>query len=637
MVDPSKLGEQGRLSDASGNETHEAPKMDSTAGHHKENNRLNTGKDDGNNQAISRDDPNRAEKAIDRNRRKDEERAAKRGIASQIGNTLTHNQADTTDPHAHDSDDDDRRRNMMANPMFKHALKQLIHHIIAMVTKIAFSIALWEGIVKTVRWIWNGVKHLVHNIIKGAKHLWHNFENWAAHNKVMAAAVKTIHGAWVHAGWVGKTLMVLGAVSTGGVGVISGANAINSYIQEQHQPARIDSSCGLLSQMAKSVNSATEDMAATGGASGSWKDNGKKIFDIFTKKYGTSGAAATGIVGNCVQESSCNPTTIEGGSHSDDPTAAGSSGYGIFQFTPDTDYNKWLKSHGGKPTIDNEIEYAMQPTADKSITRALDFKSFGHITDPVKACDEFESKFEVAGVVALKAREGYAQQAYSMFNGSSISANDSLLGASAGDDATSNDGTATNAAAAKCTGNGTGSDDSADGTGSIKESSPSGQMRWARDKVPDDVKPYIHDPQKAGLSWGSASGWSTPGGQCVDLSVSLFHRIWKGAPGHLSGNGKDMANSAAAAFHGQTSKTPHAGSIVSEVSPTVSQEYGHTYIVEHVLANGDIICVEQNCAGLSGDENGTPETWDYLWISKDYYSKYDTFFTPNGSPNWNGA
>ena len=636
MVDPSKLGEQGRLSDASGNETHEAPKMDSTAGHHKENNRLNTGKDDGNNQAISRDDPNRAEKAIDRNRRKDEERAAKRGIASQIGNTLTHNQADTTDPHAHDSDDDDdRRRNMMANPMFKHALKQLIHHIIAMVTKIAFSIALWEGIVKAVRWIWNGVKHLVHNIIKGAKHLWHNFENWAAHNKVMAATVKAVHGAWVHAGWVGKTLMVLGAVSTGGVGVISGANAINSYIQEQHQPARIDSSCGLLSQMAKSVNNATEDMAATGGASGSWKDNGKKIFDHLAKTDGFSGAGAAGAAGNAAQESQCNPTAYN----------PGGNVIGIFQwgnggvngdrfekggFCKNDDKSTWTIDNEMKLT-DYELDHGYHGCKEK----------VGHETDPKEAAHIWAGSapdgFEGAAGQNEGARENYAQQAYDAFNGSSISANDSLLGASAGDDATSNDGTATNAAAAKCTGNGAGGSDSADGTGSIKESSPSGTLRWHRDNVPDDVKPYIHDPQKAGLSWGSAKGWSTPGGQCVDLSVSLFHAIWKGAPGHLSGNGRDMANSAAAAFHGSTSKTPHAGAIVSQVGGGADPQYGHTYIVEHVLANGDIICVEQNVAGYSGDSNGTPETWDYLWISKDYYSKYDTFFTPNGSPNWNGA
>lgn len=636
MVDPSKLGEQGRLSDASGNETHEAPKMDSTAGHHKENNRLNTGKDDGNNQAISRDDPNRAEKAIDRNRRKDEERAAKRGIASQIGNTLTHNQADTTDPHAHDSDDDDdRRRNMMANPMFKHALKQLIHHIIAMVTKIAFSIALWEGIVKAVRWIWNGVKHLVHNIIKGAKHLWHNFENWAAHNKVMASTVKAIHGAWVHAGWVGKTLMVLATASTGGVGIISGANAINSYIQEQHQPARIDSSCGLLSQMAKSVNNATEDMAATGGASGSWKDNGKKIFDHLAKTDGFSGAGAAGAVGNAAQESQCNPTAYN----------PGGNVIGIFQwgnggvngdrfekggFCKNDDKSTWTVDNEMKLT-DYELDHGYHGCKEK----------VGHENDPKEAahiwCGSAPDGFEGAAGQNEGARENYAQQAYDAFNGSSISANDSLLGASAGDDATSNDGTATNAAAAKCTGNGTGGGDSADGTGSIKESSPSGTLRWHRDNVPDDVKPYIHDPQKAGLSWGSAKGWSTSGGQCVDLSVSLFHAIWKGAPGHLSGNGRDMANSAAAAFHGSTSKTPHAGAIVSQVGGGADPQYGHTYIVEHVLANGDIICVEQNVAGYSGDSNGTPETWDYLWISKDYYSKYDTFFTPNGSPNWNGA
>lgn len=565
------------------------------------------------------------------NARLDEAKADKQGFKKQLSNSVFN--PGSSNPR--DDDDDDNRQNSYLS---NHILKNLLHKVAAVIAKAAGSYGFWAAAIYILHRAWDGIKHFGHRLIQSAKNAWHKFANWAGHNKVLAATVKGVKGAWATAGTFGKGLMIAGAISGGGATVYATGTLLNDArtVFETHV-ARMDGSCSLLDQVAQAFNDATKDEAASGGASGSWKDNGKKIFDIFTKKYGASGAAAAGIVGNCVQESSCNPTTIEGGSHNDDPAAAGGSGYGIFQFTPDTDYAKWLKGHGGKPTIDNEIEYAMQPTADKSITRALDFKSFGHITDPVQAADEFEKHFEVAGVKAIIAREDYAKQAYSMFNGSSISANDSLLGASASDTATGNDGASATNKANKCNGKSGDDGGAADGTGSIKESSPSGTLRWHRDQVPDDVKPYIHDPEKAGLSWGSAKGWSTPGGQCVDLSVSLFHAIWKGAPGHLSGNGRDMANSAAAAFHGSTSKTPHAGSIVSQVGGGADPTYGHTYIVEHVLANGDIICVEQNVAGYSGDSNGTPETWDFLWISKDYYSKYDTFFAPSGSPNWNGV
>lgn len=578
---------------------------------------------------VARDPRAPASVRREANARLDEAKADKQGFKKQLSNSVFN--PGSSNPR--DDDDDNNRQNSYLS---NHILKNLLHKVAAVIAKAVGSYGFWAAAIYILHRAWDGIKHFGHRLIQGAKNAWHKFANWASHNKVLAATVKGVKGAWTAAGTFGKGLMIAGAISGGGATVYATGTLLNdARTAFETHVARMDGSCSLLDQVAQAFNDATKDEAASGGASGSWKDNGKKIFDHLVKTDGFSGAGAAGAVGNAAQESQCNPTAYN----------PGGNVIGIFQwgnggvngdrfekggFCKNDDKSTW--------TIDNELkltDYELDHGYHACKVKV------GHESDPKEAahiwCGRAPDGFEGAPGQAEGAREDYAQQAYSAFNGSSISANDSLLGASASDTATGNDGASATNNANKCNGKSGDDGGAADGTGSIKESSPSGTLRWHRDQVPDDVKPYIHDPEKAGLSWGSAKGWSTPGGQCVDLSVSLFHAIWKGAPGHLSGNGRDMANSAAAAFHGSTSKTPHAGSIVSQVGGGADPTYGHTYIVEHVLANGDIICVEQNVAGYSGDSNGTPETWDFLWISKDYYSKYDTFFTPSGSPNWNGV
>lgn len=578
---------------------------------------------------VARDPRASASVRREANARLDEAKANKQGLKKQLSNNVFN--PGSSNPR--DDDDDDNRQNSYLS---NHILKNLLHKVAAVVAKAVGSYGFWAAAIYILHRAWDGIKHFGHRLIQGAKNAWHKFANWAGHNKILAATVKGVKGAWTAAGTFGKGLMIAGAISGGGATVYATGTLLNdARTAFETHVARMDGSCSLLDQVAQAFNDATKDEAASGGASGSWKDNGKKIFDHLVKTDGFSGAGAAGAVGNAAQESQCNPTAYN----------PGGNVIGIFQwgnggvngdrfekggFCKNDDKSTW--------TIDNELkltDYELDHGYHACKVKV------GHESDPKEAAHIWAGRapdgFEGAPGQAEGAREDYAQQAYSAFNGSSISANDSLLGASASDTATGNDGASATNNANKCNGKSGDEGGAADGTGSIKESSPSGTLRWRRDQVPDDVKPYIHDPEKAGLSWGSAKGWSTPGGQCVDLSVSLFHAIWKGAPGHLSGNGRDMANSAAAAFHGSTSKTPHAGSIVSQVGGGADPTYGHTYIVEHVLANGDIICVEQNVAGYSGDSNGTPETWDFLWISKDYYSKYDTFFTPSGSPNWNGV
>ena len=102
------------------------------------------------------------------------------------------------------------------------------------------------------------------------------------------------------------------------------------------------------------------------GVAGDWLTEGtetykvaKKIFDVFTKEYGTSGAFAAGVLANAFAESGFRPDVMEGGVrvgmntpdgpsyNSANPGAVG--GGGLFQFTPYTKFShsKWWKGRSG--------------------------------------------------------------------------------------------------------------------------------------------------------------------------------------------------------------------------------------------------------------------------------------------------
>lgn len=176
-----------------------------------------------------------------------------------------------------------------------------------------------------------------------------------------------------------------------------------------------------------------------------------------------------------------------------------------------------------------------------------------------------------------------------------------------------------------------GGDGDADGSGSI--SGGKGVKHWGRNSVPKDVKKYIHDPHKAGLAWANSSGWFNPGDQCVHFSSSYFALLWTGLSNRrvMVPEGKDSARMWASANGGKTSKTPHAGAIAScpgSVSGISTSGAGHTWIVLHVLSNGDTIIAEQNMPGLSGEGNGTYCTWNFGRIPKSVSDKYVTYYTP---------
>jgi beta-N-acetylhexosaminidase len=77
----------------------------------------------------------------------------------------------------------------------------------------------------------------------------------------------------------------------------------------------------------------TDASTSTGSAVTSGSDNEQAIWNWLVGQ-GLSGAEAAGIMGNIEQESDFDPTIIQGGGDSNDPTAAGSGGWGLVQWTP---------------------------------------------------------------------------------------------------------------------------------------------------------------------------------------------------------------------------------------------------------------------------------------------------------------
>lgn len=160
------------------------------------------------------------------------------------------------------------------------------------------------------------------------------------------------------------------------------------------------------------------------GVGGEWTQPGtpsyntaKAIFDFFTQKLGFSGAGAAGVVGNAYAESGFNPQASNG------------SHVGLFQW----DTSNRLKGgniirSSSDYTVDNELKLAQWELNNKYQSVK---NSVGHASDAQSAAIDWLDHYEIAPGQAEEKRKAAAVQAYQLFNGASISANDSLLGSDA--------------------------------------------------------------------------------------------------------------------------------------------------------------------------------------------------------------
>lgn len=159
---------------------------------------------------------------------------------------------------------------------------------------------------------------------------------------------------------------------------------------------------------------------------------------------------------------------------------------------------------------------------------------------------------------------------------------------------------------------------------------------WRYDSLPDELKQYAIDPRSLGMKYGEATGWNIGASnyisagyadQCTALSSALMGVLWEkdgvplGRKSGLSGNGIELVDQMCA-FMGVESRTePVSGDLVS------TKTYNHTQVVSHVFENGDILVVEQNIPGYSGELNGESYTWSYQYITKAKYKSVGSIFT----------
>lgn len=135
--------------------------------------------------------------------------------------------------------------------------------------------------------------------------------------------------------------------------------------------------------------------------------------------------------------------------------------------------------------------------------------------------------------------------------------------------------------------------------------------------LPDSIAPYAIDPTKVGLMWSDEASWILKCydfANCTDGTANFAYRLWSkdGQPAeNVMGNGGQVTS-----FWQKKGvpkiNVPKRGNVFSvEYGPGLA---GHTGIVSHVFEDGTMLIWEQNVAGWSGAENGSPRTWNWRII-----------------------
>lgn len=216
----------------------------------------------------------------------------------------------------------------------------------------------------------------------------------------------------------------------------------------------------------------TQSATTTATVAGDWTKSGtsantnaKAVFDYWTQKKGFSGAAAAGIVGNIAgaEDSSFTLDQKEIGGGAD-------GGGGLYQFTPRSKYlngsSTVKKTWKGDWSADDQGDAVWALEVSNGIGNGyngyahMSVSTYAHLNDIEKATLQWMWGYErpAKNNSTGPSRIAAAQTAYKIFNGSSIAANDSLLGGASSTAAT---GTATGSDSNGCatnTGSGAGGD-----------------------------------------------------------------------------------------------------------------------------------------------------------------------------------
>lgn len=347
-------------------------------------------------------------------------------------------------------------------------------------------------------------------------------------------------------------------------------------------------------------NTNTPDTAGSIATSASTEKNAKTMYTTL-RSYGAIPSAAAGIMGVLDFESSFNPAISNGG---------GSGAFGIAQWLGNrkTNLMAYAAEHSLKAdTLEAQLKF-MKHELDTSYTGS---KKIFKESSVHKACYDWLMQYEgmsqnpeqwflEKGAAGQPGRYPRADKWYAKFG-----ENDTNSDTNFGDDAGAMDNDQSGSVSACQT------DTSAsDGSGKVPTDLPYGK-NIAATKIPDDVKSFLLPNQLSDARGLSGKGWSHPGDQCVDYSVSRISALW-GLASWSRGNGGDQAQ-AVVSMGGKKETAPHAGDIGSSQGfpPTPSGEPGHTWIVEHVFEDGSVLLSEQN-----GPESGayihTPKTWSII-------------------------
>ena len=383
--------------------------------------------------------------------------------------------------------------------------------------------------------------------------------------------------------------------------------------------------------------------------------NAKDAFDLWTSK-GLSGEAAAGIVGwtvseggwyivgraeghfsNVIEESSIKfgnvPHTRPG--YPVGKTGQPEGGGGIYQFTPYSKFADLSSPDWEDATKVNQFVVDAIKKGDWISSHDLtgsnhSFKDFAKSTNAEEATLMFNA-YERGAPSAINTdrKKADARRANEIFNKDHIGFNEDEFnknfGGDGGGDAAKKPAKVTKKTKCRTPEKSGGTGWRAHKTGSVNynDGTP-----WTRDELPADLKPYVLDPESVGLKWGDSSSWELlcySYGQCTDFTANMLYHLWEkdgSGPRNTLGNGYQVVDNLVAKFGGSASSEPRAGSVFS-----TSAGENHTGIVSHVFENGDILVVEQNVKGYSGDQVGQQRSWSYRYITASHYSSWK-FYDP---------
>lgn len=420
-------------------------------------------------------------------------------------------------------------------------------------------------------------------------------------------------------------------------------------------------------------------------------ENVKKIYSVL-KEYGLSDVEIAGAVANMQQESGINPKRIEAMNSANESTYTkankkGSTvenlfgswgsfvaayggglneagylhegqhwmGVGLIQWTGGSNYSlwKWAKANNMDMwSLDTQLTALLTPesgpyadrlkvfvtkdnkTPESAAVNFLNFVEYeaGSFTpgDGTHAKAENRQKYAAAWYVKIKEMQvdkDYAKSILAKVTSSIKDASGKKVSSTKADADDCNDTFTTSYG-----GNGW------QEKGGTYSGNTGGWQAWKYDQLPDELKQYAIDPRSVGMKWHSSEGWTIGAGnyissnindQCTTLSSALIGVLWQkdgkplGMGAGLSGNGDQLVGQMVSTMGVKSRTEPVSGDLVS------TGTYNHTQVVSHVFENGDILVVEQNVTGFSGQGNGESFSWSYQYVTKAKYEadKY-TFASP---------